>query len=108
MNKQVRDLVDELQRLVILEHHLLLILLLILLPLLIRLPLINLKLLPLRVLTQLQQKLRLLLQKLKQLNIVVPDIQLRSLWGSLLTLVDLFYQSIDRFASLDGHVLVLF
>ena len=102
------DLVDELERLVVLEDDFFLLLLLVLLPLFIRLPLVYLELLPLGVLAQLQQKLRLLLQKLEQLYVVVADVQRRSSRDRLLPLVDLLYQRVDRLACLDRYVLVLF
>ena len=102
------DLIDELEGLVVLEDHFFLLLLLVLLPLFIRLSLVNLELLPLRVLTQLQQKLRLLLQKLEQFYVVVADVQRWGSWHCLLPLVNLLDQRVDRLACLDRHVLVFF
>jgi len=90
MDEEVRDLVDEFERLAILEYHLLLVLLLVLLfltvPLLVVLPTVHLELRVLHMLGQPQQKLGLLLEELKQLEVVLLGIEDRGVgvacWSS--------------------------
>jgi len=112
VDEEVRDLVDKLERLAVLEHHLLLVLLLVLvlLPvaLLVVLPAVHLEVGILGVLRQPQQKLGLLLEELEQLEVVLLGIQNGRVGGGLLALVYLLDEGVDGLAGLDGHVLVLF
>ena len=112
MDEEVRDLVDKLERFAVLEYHLLLVLLLVLLllpvALLVVLPAVHLEVGILDVLRQPQQKLGLLLEELKQLEVVLLGIQNGRVGGGLLALVYLLDEGVDGLAGLDGHVLVLF
>lgn len=107
MDEQVRHLIDELERFVVLQDDLLLVLLLVLFPLLIRLPLINLELLALGMFAQPQQELGLFLEEFEQFNVMVFHVKQWCSLDCLSALVDKFDQGIDGFACLDGHVLVL-
>lgn len=112
MDEEMGHLVDEFEGFAVLEHDLFLLVLLLLVllpfPLFISLPLVDLKLLTFRVLTQLQQKLSLLLQELKQLDVMALDIQRRGIGSRQLSLIDLLDQGIDGLTGLNGDILVLF
>lgn len=108
----MRDLVDKFKRFAILEDHLLLVLLLVLLllpvTLLVVLPTVHLEVGILDVVGQPQQKLGLLLEELKQLEVVLLGVQDGGIGSGLLALVYLLDERVDGLAGLDGHVLVLF
>jgi len=112
MDEKVGHLVDEFEGFAVLEHDLFLLVLFLLVllpfPFFISLPLVDLKLLTFRVLTQLQQKLSLLLQELKQLDVMALDIQRRGIGSRQLSLIDLLDQGIDGLTGLNGDILVLF
>lgn len=70
-------------------------------------PPVDLEFLLLGMFGQFQQKFSLFLQELKQLNVVVPDIELGCSWNGLGGVTNLLDEGIDSLTGLDGNILVL-